>query len=83
MLLRENIRILLYLWPPDQEQEGVDLAAVPDFSCWKRDFGRDHGGGDQEIEGIIRELVSGGAWDQLDDAVQILTTSMAVTASPK
>ena len=37
---------------------------------------------DQEIEGIIQELVSGGVWDQLNEGVQILTTTMAVTASP-
>ena len=38
---------------------------------------------DQEIEGMIRGLVSGGVWDQLNNGVQILTTTMAVTASPR
>ena len=36
---------------------------------------------DPEIEGIIREIISVGAWGQLDVAVEMLITNMALSAS--
>ena len=36
---------------------------------------------DLEIEGIIREIISVGAWGQLDVAVEMLITNMALSAS--